>query len=241
MSENSSNRIIGGEWAFEGQFPYHHAIVSREPETGQLSLCSGSLLGTYWVITSATCVLQSSVYEIRSGSVNFYTGGTASISRESYVHPGYNPNTKANNIGLIRNSVADGTKIPLYPSRLNLDLTRHQAIVAGWGLGRTNQMSPVLQFARGSILHSNDTTCKNNFNHISKNNIDRTCATFYGQLSCTGDSGSALVIEENRQKYLVGIATFAARKGKCLRSTSLFSGITPDTRAWINDITNLEF
>lgn len=240
MSENSSDRIIGGEWAVEEQFPYHLAIVSKSPKTGQQLLCSGSILANYWLITSATCVLQSSVYEIRSDSVNFYTGGLASTSRVSYVHPGYNPYTKANNIGLIQTTVTRETKIPLYPSRWKLDFPRQQAAVAGWGLSQTNRISPVLQFARGFILDSNDTTCKNNFNHISKNNIDRTCATFYGQRSCTGDSGSALVIEVNRQKYLVGIATFGARNGKCLRSTSLFSGITKDTRTWIYEVTGLE-
>lgn len=239
MAEDISDRIIGGEWAIEEQFPYHLSIVSRSPKTGQLLICSGSILGVNWLITSATCVLHSSVYEIRSGSVNYYTGGVASISRTSYVHPGYNPDTEANNIGLIERSARGGTEIPLYPSRWDLDLTRQQTIVAGWGLSKTNQISPVLQFARGLILDSNDTTCKNNFNQISENNTDRMCAKFYGQRLCTGDTGSALVVEVKNDQYLVGIATFGASNGNCSESTSLFSAITSETRDWIYEISGL--
>lgn len=173
--------------------------------------------------------------------MNFYTGGWVVNSRESHVHPNYNPITRANNIALIRAPGLSGKVIPLMPSRWNLDLTRRQAVVAGWGLSPTNEVSPVLQFARGFILNSDETGCKHNFNNIAQNNNDRLCAQFNGQRACTGDTGSAMVVEENRVDYLVGIATFTARDGACTRSTSLFSGITPETRQWLFAVTGIQY
>lgn len=194
-----------------------------------------------WVFTSASCALQSSSYDIRSDSVNFYTGGWVVKSQESYVHPSYNPVTRANNIALIRAPGLSAKVIPLMPNKWNLDLTRRQAVVAGWGLSATNEVSPVLQFARGFILNSNESGCKNNFNNIAQNNNDRLCATFSGQRACTGDTGSAIIVEEKSVYYLVGIASFTARDGACTRSTSLFSGITQETRQWLFAVTGIQY
>lgn len=193
------------------------------------------------MITSAACASRSSAHTIRSASVNFYTGGVSVISRVAFIHPRYDPSTQENNIGLIQAPGLASTRIQLLPRRVNIDLRRQQTTVAGWGLSSTNQQSPVLQFTRGFILDSNDSNCRNNFNNIAQRNVDRLCATFSSQRSCTGDTGSALVIQVNRTNFLVGIAALPAQVETCARSISLFSGITTETRNWITEITNLQW
>lgn len=193
------------------------------------------------MITSAACASRSSALTIRSTSVNFYTGGFAVVSRVAFIHPRYDSSTHENNIGLINAPGLSSTRILLLPRRVNVDLRRQQTTVAGWGLSATHQQSPVLQFTRGFIQDSNDANCRNNFNNIAQHNSDRVCATFSSQRSCTGDTGSALVIQVNRTNFLVGIASLPAQDRTCARSTSLFSGITTETRDWITEITNLQW
>lgn len=211
------------------------SILSRSPSSGRTSICSGAAISSTYVLTSASCILQSSQYELRSASVNFYTGGRVVISREGHAHPEYDQYTQSNNFGLIRVSAINTVSILLLPAVSNVILPGRQTIVSGWGLASNNEISPVLQYTHGNILDSNDQNCKYNFNNMTVNS-SRLCATFSGQYRCAGDFGSPLVIQVNRTNYLVGIASLNPRDVRCYNSTTLFSGITPAVREWIGDI-----
>lgn len=193
-----------------------------------------------WILTSAACVLQSSQYEVRVNSVNFYTGGSVVISRVGHAHPEYDPFTQLNNFGLIQATVPVSTseRLLVLPSNLNLVLIQRQSIITGWGLTPNNEISPVLQFARGTILNSEDRNCRFNFNNVTIN-TPRMCAAFSGQTRCSGDTGSPLVIQANRTNYLVGVASFTPQNGRCERSISLFGSLTPAVRNWFTEITGL--
>lgn len=231
-----SDRIIGGQWANEDQFPYQIAIVSRSPQSGRVTICSGSSPVSNWVLTSATCVLTSTNYELRSGSVNFYTGGNTVTSNEGIVHPLYDAFTQDNNFGLIR-AIGLGAKIlPLVHVKDNIVLPGRQSTIAGWGLTTTNEISPVLQYAQGSIKKPGDPICRYNFNNVT-NESSRLCATFRGQRSCAGDTGSPLVIQVNRAVFSVGVASFSPLATECENSTSLFTGFSALTREWIKNTT----
>lgn len=215
------------------------AIVSRSPQSGRTYICSGAAVASGWILTSATCVLQSSQYEIRFASVNFYTGGRVVVSNVGHAHPEYNPFTQLNNFGLIQaTGVGSNTayRVLILPYNSNLVLSGRHSIVTGWGLTANSEISPVLQYAYGSILNSNDPACKYNFNNVTVASA-RLCASFSGQRRCAGDTGSPLVIRGNRTDYLVGVASFSPESGRCDRSTSLFADFTPVVRSWINTIT----
>lgn len=235
-----SDRIIDGIWANQGQFPSQVSIVSRSPQSGRTNLCSGSVIAKDWVLTSATCVLESNQYELRFVSVNFYTGGTTSTSRVGYPHPDYDLYTQQFNLGLIQSTTFGVTVLQLLPLNAGLVLTGRQSIVTGWGFNN-GEISPVLQYERGTILDSEDPKCKYNFNNATVGFIGRLCATFSRQYECVGDSGSPLLIQANRISYLVGVASFnSTRNGECKRSTSLFAGLTPVAREWIVEITGIK-
>lgn len=234
-----SDRLVNSHWANDEQFIYHVAIVSRSPQSGRSSICSGAVVASGWILTSATCVLQSSQYEIRIASVNFYTGGRVVVSHVGYAHPEFNPVTQLNNIGLIQATGVGSSssyRVLILPSNSNLVLYGRQSIVTGWGLTTNSEISPVLQYAYGSILNSYDRACKYNFENVTVDSA-RLCASFSGQRRCAGDTGSPLIVRANRTDYLVGVASFSPDSGRCDRSTSLFADFTPVVRAWINEIT----
>lgn len=199
-------------------------------------------MGVGWILTSATCVLRSSQYEIRTGSVNFYTGGRVVVSTVAYAHPEFNAVTQLNNFGLIQANGVGGQqdyRVALLPSDSDLVLSGRQSIVTGWGLTTDSDISPVLQFAHGTILNSSDHACKYNFNNVTVDS-SRLCASFSGQYRCAGDTGSPLVIRANRTDYLVGVASFSAESAKCNSSTSLFADLTPVVRSWIEEVAGIE-
>lgn len=218
----------------DGQFPFQVSIVSRSPRTGRMFICSGAIINSGWVLTSATCVSQSTQYEVRFNSVNFYTGGVVTTSRVGHVHPQYDSVSQLNNLGLIQAYTYSAAAINLLPTEMGSQLYLRKAFVVGWGLLH-NDISPVLQLAWGRTLEPEDPICKHNFNNVAVN-TNRLCATFSGQPGCAGDTGSPLIIDVNHTIWLIGVSSFDAQYKGCEKSTSLFSGLTSDAREWIREM-----
>lgn len=50
----NDTRILGGNYANDGQFPY---LISLRQRAANFHLCGGSILNEYWILTAAHCVV----------------------------------------------------------------------------------------------------------------------------------------------------------------------------------------
>lgn len=53
MSQNTVNKIVGGEDAADGQAPYHTRPLQREDRS---HFCGGAILSPSWIVTASHCV-----------------------------------------------------------------------------------------------------------------------------------------------------------------------------------------
>lgn len=219
---------MNSNWAAEEQFPWQVSIKTHT-HTTKYAFCSGAALNNQWVLTSASCVLRAIRYEIRHSSLLHYTGGQVVVSHEAYIHPFFNETNNQNNVALIFAPVSlSSTKWleVLPPQWLNADLTYNRTVVSGWGrLTGLQEVSPVLQFARGEVISNTSTACIYNFNYSVSDRNDLLCAHFSGQKNCAGDTGSPLIVNINRKWYLAGVAVFNTRLYNCQSETSLFTPV----------------
>ncbi|XP_063913220.1 chymotrypsin BI-like [Zophobas morio] len=96
-------RIIGGQVARAGQFPFSAAIYKTTSDGNYF--CGGALYTNQWIITAGQCVDGAILFTIYLGTISLQTLGSGSIrlATEEYVlHPEFNPLTLENDIGLIR-------------------------------------------------------------------------------------------------------------------------------------------
>ena len=135
-----------------------------------------------------------------------------------YQHPGFNPNTFANDIMLL--------KLDMYssfgPVKLNEDpafpSTGDSVDIIGLGLlerteGGTSNKADVLQIASVGIVSNK--VCKREWPFINPDLV--ACAILPGQGPCRGDSGGPLIYQEPGQPdSQIGIVSFGPSEGCAL-------------------------
>lgn len=216
--------------------------ITSESSELDVRVCSGSIIGRVWVLTSATCVIRSQVFRVRYGSVTYYTGGNAQISHDAHIHPEFSPENRSNDVALIRLPQAivlrDVAQIGL--PNVSFNSTRFEGNlvrISGWGVTRSNQISPILQYDYGHLLPNSHSKCTRNWNNLSiRPNL--LCATSFTASSraCSGDTGSPLVVEIGRNRLIqIGVATFDADANVCNNGTTLYTR-TSSVVSWINSI-----
>ncbi|WP_217532379.1 S1 family peptidase [Vibrio metschnikovii] len=215
-----SSRIIGGEPAEKGQWPFMTALIrSQASNSYQGQFCGASYLGDGWVLTAAHCVerinfndfhVHIGVHDLLRASIE----GKRAEVKAVYVNEKYAyASDYSNDIALIElKSKPNADAVVLKTTEG--DLSEGQPLtVMGWGntiseRNQTPQYPSVLRQVDLPYVLRND--CQNLGDDYSNIGEDAICAGFpEGEKdSCQGDSGGPLVYSHNGGIEQVGVVSW---------------------------------
>lgn len=145
-------RIVGGQTATPGQFPYQVSLRSA----ANSHFCGGFLINVRWVGSAAHCTINRSVVNINVivGAQNRITGGTTHSVSRIVNHPNYVASTLINDVSVIQttNDIVETATV----RRIALGsefVTGGHAIASGWGqTTHPGSAATELQFVQVDVI-----------------------------------------------------------------------------------------
>ncbi|KAK4878892.1 hypothetical protein RN001_011398 [Aquatica leii] len=185
-------RIVNGITADDEKYPYQVSLRSLTND----HFCSGSIINTRWVLTSARCLRFYSNFIVAVGNHSLSFGVIYQV--ETYKeHPFYDPGTLAYDAGIIKTTKfikCSKHVLPIYLSPF-LPKVGSVGVVTGWGsttfppFGYSN----TLQALQTTVISQND--CQNQLSSFGVIlQFTQTCAFKEQSGICYGDYGNPLVI-----------------------------------------------
>ncbi|XP_055608184.1 collagenase-like [Uranotaenia lowii] len=236
-------RIINGEDAEYGQFPYQVMLIIQMAE-GR-ALCGGSLLSEEWVLTAGHCVDNATSFQVTMGNLylkpdgGHEEGAIVMNTTEYYQHENYSSSTAQNDIAVIRLPEKVEYSYRIGPVKLpsgHDDYNQRETIVSGWGketdFGGAAQR---LQYTNLTVI--SNTRCSMLYGPGIIQPTILCCQGEQRKSTCNGDSGGPLVLADDRT--LVGIVSFGHIIGCERRLPMGFTRVTEFTD-WITTITGVK-
>ncbi|KAK8402010.1 hypothetical protein O3P69_001234 [Scylla paramamosain] len=209
-------RIINGEDASPGEFPYHVMVLTM---TGnRMNTCGGSIIKKQWVLTAAHCFYGKD--KIRASSVTVMGG---SIFRDKiyelhsdrvFHHEDFRSPSQGDDVALIHLSeeidFAQNPKLkPICLGRMR-DIPYGGMVVAtGWGkvIGKET-MTNTLQEVALDVISTRE--CASLMESRLPNDTNKImCAMTPNKDTCQGDSGGPLVAQMSDGRWAqVGITSY---------------------------------
>ncbi|XP_032666185.1 chymotrypsin-like protease CTRL-1 [Odontomachus brunneus] len=244
-STKYTERIAGGSYANEGQFPFM-AVVHRLIDGRRVAQCGGTIISERWVLTAGHCVAKRPRrffvifgivdktgigYDVNKGP------GVAMITTSALVHP--NHFFSRNDIGLLHmpRDIPFSDKIqPIHlagPKEMKV-MTNATAYVVGWGRdGYGFTGTKRLKYALMPLISKRKCTA---YWRVDYRNI--CTIPGLGKNACQGDSGGPLFIMRNDQPLQIGIVSYGdahCPSGK----PGVYTRVAAFAE-WIQDVTGVE-
>lgn len=139
-------RIINGEEARRGQFPYIASLRFRNTLNELQHYCGGSIISQIWILTAAHCIQPlndlkgnrtvESLLIIVVGAHHYTNDGQAYGVKKMLYHKHYDMNRSKNDIGLAQtNAIIQLSElVQIIPIRRNFVGTSNvKVLMSGWG------------------------------------------------------------------------------------------------------------
>jgi secreted trypsin-like serine protease len=232
-----SYRIVGGEPAQSGAWPWQVVMYMRGSNGGMNMRCGASLIDSKWVLTAAHCVGSQSPqdYQFVEGTNSISnpldekaaSGKILKVSR-LIPHEAYNATTQENDIAVFE-LATPATSRPVqlsFPEKNPLEAPDTKVTVTGWGTlkamkGRNDALTDELvrpgdpryfttQLMEVEIPVISEETCQKTYqNKVIDHRVICAGLAEGGKDSCQGDSGGPLVTRAADGEYRqIGVVSF---------------------------------
>lgn len=215
-------RIIGGEDAQAGAWPWMGVLVSAGGDLYASQMCGAVLIRPNWALTAAHCVdkgVLPSDIEVAFGVHDLKSDeGERYAVKAITIHSSFNPDTMENDIALLElYENCDAETIGLVETGCDIEGT--MGTVLGWGCTSSSlQLYPsTLQQVSVPIVSNNECNFQYNQSSCFDNPITETmvCAGYMegGKDSCIGDSGGPLLVYCDGTWNLAGLVSWGGGCG----------------------------
>ncbi|UCF36471.1 MAG: serine protease, partial [Acidobacteriota bacterium] len=208
-------RIIGGEEAGAGEFPWIVALAYKQSGPVNSSYCGGALIAPDWVITAAHCVRGRSPSSLEAIIGRQLLKSEEEGERRAILqiidHPDFNTDDKGSDIALLRLESESQTETLNY-STAEVDPAVEGVLATVIGWGRTSPTvagyPDTLQKVEVPVV-SNE-VCNGESAYNGAVSEAMLCAGLEegGKDACTGDSGGPLVVPVEGAWHLAGITSW---------------------------------
>ncbi|XP_043285567.1 transmembrane protease serine 9-like [Venturia canescens] len=250
----NSGRIVGGEDAEPGEFPYQVSLQwSQSSSQEGRHFCGGCILSENYIVTAGHCALAVPSYGsfvVKAGK-HFITRAEPEEQvvevEKSVVHPEYVGYVAPYDIAVLKlktplkfNSAVQPIELPKQG-----EIFEGKSHLSGWGsvAGNGQEMPTVLQKVVLPIL--NFEPCKKAFDTIvgsshplSPKNICTSGEN--GRSACSGDSGGPLVFKTDYQTTLIGLVSWGIMPCGQIHAPSVYTQVS-DFVDWINQETSINW
>ncbi len=243
-------RIINGQKATSGQFPWQVALLTDPNDAFNSQNCGGSIIHEKWILTAAHCYdPQVADTYVAAGSLNLNNlNPSYTVKVKKWIlHPNYDAEAIDNDIALLELEAAlDLTGcgdacatigIVTKDNEATVAAVSTAAFVSGWGNTSTDGevFDPDLLWVQLSIMDCLAPPSQHLTTDITDNMFCAAVPTF-DKDSCQGDSGGPLAVPNGNGYLLAGVVSWGtgcAAEGY----PGVFAKVANYTQ-WIQDNTN---
>ncbi|KAG5669665.1 hypothetical protein PVAND_017548 [Polypedilum vanderplanki] len=243
---DKSGKIVGGNTAVRGQFPYHVFIDVFDGQSTHI--CGGALIRFNYVLTSAICIRNSLDINLIFGKINRHEGSISArfhITKREHIiiHPEFNSTTYANDLALLylegSETLLQDPYVDIIPLPTEEDYQEEvvglRGNVTGFGLISDDppRLATELKYIQLPII-SNVNCLQTYGNSISWE--DKFCLDGTEGSTCIGDEGAPFVVYLNGRDILGGIGSIALTNCT-IGLPTIFINLLPHLD-WIDDNTS---